>query len=666
MNNKDIKKLLIKNLPYIMVWYVADKIVWLYRQMNPDAQAVEKVLGVVEYMSYAFRNPLPSIDPIDVGIALAAALLFKLIMWQKEKERKHFRNGVEYGSARWGTAADIAPYMAPDPEDNIILTQTEGVRLNGKPSNTKYTLNKNVLVIGGSGSGKTRFFVKPNLMQMHSSYVDTDPKGTVLIECGKMLQRGKPKQAVKRDSRGRPVLDRHHKVTPLTDKHGHPVYERDKNGKIVYEGYKIKIINTIDFTQSMHYNPLVYVHTEAELMTLVNMLINNTKGEDDKTGQDFWVKAEMLLYEAYLAYILAVAKESEQNFVTLLEMINASETREDDESYRNPVDRLFEDLEAELKTMSKAYVNSVTDPEEHKVVEDKWRFGRFAIRMYRKYKLAAGKTAKSVLISCGTRLAPFDIDEIRELTSFDELELDKIGDRKTALFVIISDTDTTFNFLVGIMYSQLFNLLCKHANECGGKLPIHVRLILDEFANIGRIPDFQNLIATIRSREISACIILQTKSQLKSIYKDKAEDISGNCNSTLFLGGSENTTLKEVSENLGKETIDLFNTSNTKGQSESNGVNYQKTGRDLMTRDELAVMDNGECILTVTGVRSFKSRKYDITKHKRYHLLQDYDDRNSFDIKKFLAHELKVSKQDEDAQISVKTITLPDEKAVSV
>ena len=504
----------------------------------------------------------------------------KGILYARKKNAKKYRQGVEYGSARWGTEKDIAPYIDPVFENNVILTQTERLMMSSRPKDPKYARNKNVLVIGGSGSGKTRFYVKPNLMQMskNTSYVVTDPKGTILIEVGKMLVNG---------------------------------------------GYRIKVLNTINFAKSMHYNPFQYIRNERDILKLINTIIANTKGEGDKSGEDFWVKAERLYYCALIGYIWYEAPDEEKNFTTLLEFINASEAREDDEEFQNAVDLLFEELEAE-------------EP------------NHFAVRQYKKYKLAAGKTAKSILISCGARLAPFDIQELRELMSYDEMELDMLGDRKTAMFVIISDTDDTFNFVVAIMYTQLFNLLCDKADdEHGGRLPYHVRLLLDEFANIGQIPKFDKLIATIRSREISASIILQSQSQLKSIYKDAAETIIGNCDTTLFLGGKENSTLKEISETLGKETIDLFNTSDTRGQSRSYGLNYQKTGKELMTKDELAVMDGGKCILQLRGVRPFYSKKFDITGHKRYKELSDFDKKNAFDVEQYMRCKLRMRADDE-------------------
>ena len=572
MNNIDLKKLIIPNIPYLLFVWLFDKAAQAFR-LSPGADLSEKLLALGTGFSAAFSNAAPSLHPMDLLIGIAGAVLIRLIVYFKGKNAKKYRKGMEYGSARWGTAEDIKPYVDPVFENNVILTQTERLMMSSRPKQPKYARNKNILVIGGSGSGKTRFFVKPNLMQMHSSYVVTDPKGTVLVECGKLLQRG---------------------------------------------GYKIKVLNTINFKKSMHYNPFMYIRSEKDILKLVNTIIANTKGEGEKSSEDFWVKAERLLYCALIGYIYYEAPEEEQNFSTLLELINASEAREDDEEFKNAVDELFEELEREKP--------------EH-----------FAVRQYKKYKLAAGKTAKSILISCGARLAPFDIAELRELTSYDEMELDMLGDQRTAMFVIISDTDDTFNFIVAIMYTQLFNLLCDRADDVhGGRLPYHVRLLLDEFANIGQIPKFDKLIATIRSREISASIILQSQSQLKTIYKDAAETILGNCDTMLFLGGKEGTTLKEISETLGKETIDLYNTSDTRGQSRSYGLNYQKTGKELMSRDELAVMDGNKCILQLRGVRPFFSDKFDITRHKRYKLLSDYDKKNSFDVEAYMKHTLKL------------------------
>ena len=560
------KKVILKVLPYVIFGYVADKFYYGYR-ITEGSDALSRLMDSLA-SNVAFANPLPSFHPKDLLVGIITGVAFRLVVYFKAKNAKKFRHGVEYGSARWGTPKDIEPYMDKENfENNILLTQTERLQMNGRPSSPKYARNKNVLIIGGSGSGKTRFFVKPNLMQMHSSYVVTDPKGTVLLEVGKMLQSN---------------------------------------------GYRIKVLNTINFTKSCHYNPFSYIRSEKDILKLVNTIIVNTKGEGAQATEDFWVKAEKLYYQALIAYIWYEAPEEEQNFSMLIDLIDASEAREDDEEFKNAVDLLFEELEKEDPT-------------------------HFAVRQYKKYKLAAGKTAKSILISCGARLAPFDIRELRELTSYDELELDTLGEIKTAMFVIISDTDATFNFLVSIMYAQLFNLLCDKADDVyGGRLPIHVRCLLDEFANIGQIPSFEKLIATIRSREISASIILQSKSQLKAIYKDNADTIEGNCDTTLFLGGKEKTTLKEMAEILGKETIDLYNTSDTRGTSQSYGLNYQKTGKELMSQDEIAVMDGGKCIMQVRGVRPFFSDKYDITKHKQYINLSDYDSKNTFDIEKYL------------------------------
>ena len=541
----DKKKLILMNLPYILAGYFCDKIAWLWR-VSPGSNASDKMMAAMNGLNDLFFNPLPSFFPKDLLIGIAGGVALRLVVYFKAKNAKKFRQGVEYGSARWGNAKDIEPYVDPVFENNAILTETERLMMSGRPKQPKYARNKNILVIGGSGSGKTRFFVKPNLMQMHSSYVVTDPKGTVLVECGKMLLKN---------------------------------------------GYKVKVLNTINFKKSMHYNPFAYIRSEKDILKLVNTIILNTKGEGQQSGEDFWVKAEKLYYTALIGYIWYECVEEEQNFTTLLDMINASEAREDDEEFKNPVDLMFDELEER-------------EPD------------HFAVKQYKKYKLAAGKTAKSILISCGARLAPFDIKELRDLTSYDELELDMLGDEKTALFVIISDTDDTFNFIVSIMYTQLFNLLCDRADDVyNGRLPIHVRCLLDEFANIGQIPKFEKLIATIRSREISASIILQSKSQLKAIYKDNADTIEGNCDTTLFLGGKEKTTLKELAEVLGKETIDLYNTSDTRGTSQSYGLNYQKTGKELMSQDEIAVMDGGKCIMQLRGVRPFFSNKFDITKH---------------------------------------------------
>lgn len=595
----DKKWLVMLNIPYVIVFYLVDKMAWLYRHCV-GASMVEKLGVLFLNFQLAFTDVLPSIHVYDIAAGIVGAVAVKMAVYLKGKNAKKYRRGEEYGSARWGNEKDIAPFIDPVFENNILLTQTERLTMNSRPKLPKYARNKNVIVIGGSGSGKTRFYVKPQLMQMtpNVSYVVTDPKGTILVECGKMLQRGSPKM-----------------------KDGKPV--RDKNGKIVYEPYKIKVLNTINFKKSMHYNPFQYIRSEKDILKLVNTIIANTKGEGEKSSEDFWVKAERLLYCALIGYIYYEAPEEEQNFSTLLEFINASEAREDDEEFKNAVDELFEELEKEKP--------------EH-----------FAVRQYKKYKLAAGKTAKSILISCGARLAPFDIAELRELTAYDEMELDMLGEQRTAMFVIISDTDDTFGFIVAIMYSQLLNLLCDKADDVhGGRLPYHVRFLLDEFANIGQIPKFDKLIATIRSREISASIILQSQSQLKTIYKDAAETIIGNCDTMLFLGGKESSTLKEISETLGKETIDLYNESDTRGQSRSYGLNYQKTGKELMSRDELSVMDGNKCILQLRGVRPFFSDKFDITRHKRYKELSDYDKKNAFDVEAYMKHQLRLRVKEE-------------------
>ena len=595
-NAEVIKKVLL-HIPYMVVFYVVNKCTWLYQYCR-GSTVVDRLMVLLMNYPLAFKKLLPSIQPKSLVAGAIAAVSVWAVVYFKGKNGKKFRQGEEYGSARWGNEKDIAPFIDPVFENNILLTQTERLTMNSRPKKPKYARNKNVIVIGGSGSGKTRFYVKPQLMQMpdNVSFVVTDPKGTIIVECGKMLARGTPKK----------------------DKNGKIL--RDKNGRVVMAPYKIKVLNTINFAKSMHYNPFHYIRSEKDILKLVNTIMVNTKGEGEKSSEDFWTKAERLLYCALIGYIYYEAPEEEQNFSTLLEFINASETREEDEEFKNAVDLLFEELER--------------DESNH-----------FAVRQYKKYKLAAGKTAKSILISCGARLAPFDIAELRELMSYDEMELDMIGDQRTALFIVISDTDDTFNFVVAMMYSQMFNLLCDRADDVHhGRLPYHVRILADEFANIGQIPKFDKLIATIRSREISASIILQSQSQLKTIYKDAAETIIGNCDSMLFLGGKESSTLKEISETLGKETIDLYNTSDSRGQSRSYGMNYQKTGKDLMSRDELAVMDGGKCILQLRGVRPFLSDKYDITKHKHYKELSDYDERNRFDVEAYLKHELKLYK----------------------
>ena len=569
MNTK-LKKLLILNIPYLFLALFFTKVSQAWR-FAAGFEVDDKILNLTDGFSFAFKSLLPSLHPRDLLVGILFSAIIRLAVFIKGKNAKKYRKGIEYGSARWGKAEDIRPFADPIFQNNVILTQTERLMMSSRPKKPKNARNKNVLIVGGSGSGKTRFWLKPNLMQCHSSYVITDPKGSIVVECGKLLQR---------------------------------------------EGYKIKILNTINFKKSMHYNPFTYIKSEKDILKLVTTLIANTKGEG-KAGDDFWVKAETLLYTALIGYIYFEAPEHEQNFSTLIEFINASEVREDDEDFKNPVDLMFDALEEK-------------DPQ------------HFAVRQYKKYKLAAGKTAKSILISCGARLAPFDIKELRELTAYDEMELDTLGDRKTALFIIISDTDDTFNFLVSMAYTQLFNLLCDKADDVyGGRLPVHVRCLIDEAANIGQIPKLEKLMATIRSREISACLVLQAQSQLKALYKDNADTIVGNCDSMIFLGGKEKTTLKDLSETLGKETIDMFNTSDTRGSQRSYGLNYQKLGKELMSMDELAVMDGGKCILQLRGVRPFLSEKYDITQHPNYKYLSDFDKRNTFDIEKYLSTKLK-------------------------
>ena len=575
LNTQKLKESILPNLPYLFIFWLMDKIGEAYR-LSDAVNRFSRIIDAINGLAKLGENPFPSLHPFDMLVGVVGVLVIWLIVFLKKKDAKKYRKGVEYGSARWGTSEDIKPYIDPDFSKNILLTQTERIMV-GRNKQPKYNINKNVLVIGGSGSGKTRFHIKPNLMQMNASFIVTDPKGTVIEECGKMLVEG---------------------------------------------GYKIRVLNLIDFSQSMKYNPFRYLHSENDILKLVNCIMENTKGEGTSGGEDFWQKAEALYYQALIAYIWYEARPEEKNMNTLLAMLNASEVREEDETFENAVDKLFRELEQK-------------NPE------------HFAVRQYKKYKLAAGKTLKSILISCGARLAPFDIKELRELMSYDEMELDTIGDRKTALFVIISDTDDTFNFVVAIMYSQLFNLLCDKADDVyNGRLPVHVRCLLDEFANIGQIPNFDKLIATIRSREISASIILQSQSQLKTIYKDAADTITGNCDCTLFLGGKEKSTLKEISEVLGKETIDLYNTSETRSNNNSYGLNYQKTGKELMSQDEIAVMDGAKCILQLRGVRPFLSNKYDITKHPKYRQLSDYDKRNAFDIEKYRQHKLVVKPDD--------------------
>ena len=574
------KKTLLKLIPLLIFAWFGNKICYSYRLHGMTMEMVSEI-------STSIARPLPSFNKNDLLVGLLTAVGAGIFLNIKKKNRKNFRDKEEYGSARWGNQKDIEPYVDYDnPTHNVILTKTESLTMNNRPSNLKYARNKNILVVGGSGSGKTRFFIKPNLMQMHSSYVVTDPKGTVILECGKMLQKA---------------------------------------------GYRIKVINTINFDKSMHYNPFAYLHSEEDILNLANTIITNTKGDGDKSGEDFWVKAERLLYTSFIALIYYEFPEEERNFGTLLWLINQCETRENDETFKNRVDRTFD------------------------ILEQKKGDDHFAVRQYKKYKLAAGKTAKSILISCGARLAPFDIDKVRKIMAYDEMELDTLGDpnQKTALFVIVSDTSATYNFIIAMLYTQLFNLLCTVADDkYGGRLPTHVRCLLDEFANIGQIPNFEKLITTIRSREISASIVLQSKSQLKAIYKDNADTIIGNCDTELFLGGKESSTLKELSEILGKQTIDLFTTSETRGQSSSSGTNYNKTGRELMSKDEIAVMDGGKCIMQIRGTRAFFSDKYDITKHKRYRELSDFSPKNTFDITGYVKSNLKIKKTDEIEIIS--------------
>ncbi len=576
MNKKDIKRLLILNVPYILVGLFATNLGEAWR-LAEGADSSAKILGFISTLPIALQNPMPSFYPLDLLVGIIAGAGLRLAVYLKAKNAKKYRHNVEYGSARWGTVKDIEPFMAPKFEDNVILTKTERLMMSNRPKNPAHARNKNVLIIGGSGSGKTRFWLKPNLLQMHSSYVITDPKGSIVIECGNALEKN---------------------------------------------NYNIKIFNTINFRKSMHYNPFAYIHSEKDILKLVTTLIANTKG-DGKAGDEFWTKAETLLYCALVGYIHYEAPIEEQNFSTLIEFLNAMEVREDDEEFQNPVDLMFEALE-------------------------KKQPNHFAVRQYKKYKLAAGKTAKSILISCGARLAPVDIQEVRDVTAYDELQLDTLGDKKTALFLIMSDTDSTFNFLISMIYTQLFNLLCEKADDVyGGRLPIHVRCLIDEAANIGQIPSLEKLVATIRSREISACLVLQAQSQLKAIYKDNADTIIGNMDSRIFLGGSEPTTLKELNQALGKETIDTYNTSNTRGNSPSYGMNYQKLGKDLASIDELAVLDGGKCILQLRGVRPFLSDKYDLTQHPNYKYTSDCDKKNEFDIEKFLSRRLKLKAGDE-------------------
>ena len=576
IDTRKIKKLLILNIPYIIVGLIATNIGEAWR-IAEGADSSAKLLSLFSVLPVAFGNPMPSFHPLDLLIGIVCGAGLRLAVYLRSKNAKKYRHNVEYGSARWGTAKDIEPFMAPKFEDNVILTKTERLMMSNRPKNPANARNKNVLIVGGSGSGKTRFWLKPNLLQMHSSYVVTDPKGSIVIECGNALLKN---------------------------------------------NYNIKIFNTINFKKSMHYNPMAYIHSEKDILKLVTTLIANTKG-DGKAGDEFWTKAETLLYCALIGYIHYEAPVEEQNFSTLIEFLNAMEVREDDEEFQNPVDMMFEALE-------------------------KKKPDHFAVRQYKKYKLAAGKTAKSILVSCGARLAPFDIKELRDLTAYDELELDTLGDEKTALFLIMSDTDGTFNFLISMIYTQMFNLLCEKADDVyGGRLPVHVRCLIDEAANIGQIPNLEKLVATIRSREISACLVLQAKSQLKAIYKDNADTIIGNMDSQIFLGGTEQTTLKDLNAILGKETIDMYNTGQSKGSQESYNMNYQKLGNDLMTMDELAVMDGSKCIVQVRGVRPFLSDKYDLKQHPNYKMTADYDKRNYFDVVKFLSHNLILKADDE-------------------
>ena len=606
-----LKKVLLPNLPYLLFVWLFDKLCQAVR-LAPGLNASEKLLRIAQGFTEAFSSLWLSLHPLDLLLGVAGAALVRLAVYLKAKNAKKYRRGVEYGSARWGRPEDIAPYIDPVPDWNIPLTRTESLTMTSRPKDPKTARNKNILVIGGSGSGKTRFFVKPSLLQMHSSYVVTDPKGQLLRETGTLLAHGGPK----RDENGKPV--------------------RDKHGKVVYEPYRIKVLNTINFSKSMKYNPLAYVRSEKDILKLVNVIIANTKGDGEKSSEDFWIKAERLLYCALIGYIWYEAEPEEKNFITLLELINACEAREDDETYKSPVDILFDEL-------------AQAQPE------------HFAVKQYVKFKMAAGKTLKSILVSCGARLSPFDIKELRDIMTEDELELDTMGDRKTALFLIMSDTDTTFNFVIAMLQSQLFNLLCDKADDLyNGRLPVHVRCLLDEFANIGQIPNFDKLIATIRSREISASIILQSQSQLKTIYKDAADTIVGNCDVTLFLGGKEKSTLKEISELLGKETIDSLSQSENRGAQTSHGLSYQKLGKELMTQDEIAVMDGGKCILQLRGVRPFFSDKYDLTKHPRYKYLSDADKKNVFDVERYMKRRPAIVKPDEPFdmyELSAKDLT---------
>lgn len=605
MTKNELKKKIILHIPYGIAGLLATNFGEAWR-LAEGANASEKTLSLITTLGIAFSNPLPSFHPLDLMIGILCGAVLRFAVYMKGKNAKKYRHNTEYGSARWGTHKDIEPFEDPVFQNNVILTKTEWLMMSNRPKNPANARNKNVLIVGGSGSGKTRFWLKPNLLQMHSSYVITDPKASVLNECGKALERGAPKL----DEKGNPI--------------------KDKNGKIVYEPYVIKVFNTINFKKSQHYNPFAYIHSEKDILKLVTALIANTKG-DGKAGDEFWTKAETLLYTALIGYIHYEAPENEQNFATLLEMLNSMDVREDDEEYQNPVDLMFEALK-------------------------KKNPNHFAVRQFVKFKMAAGKTLKSILVSCGARLAPFDIQEVRDITMYDELELDKLGDRKTALFLLMSDTDSTFNFLISMIYTQLFNLLCEKADDVyGGRLPVHVRCLIDECANIGQIPNLEKLVATIRSREISACLVLQAKSQLKAIYKDNADTIVGNMDSQIFLGGSEPTTLKDLNQALGKETIDTYNTGESRGREQSHSLNYQKLGHDLLSVDELAVLDGSKCILQLRGVRPFLSEKYDLTKHPNYHLTSDADKKNTFDIEKFLNHKLTLKANDQY------TVVKPDE-----
>ena len=605
MTKNELKKKIILHIPYVAAGLLATNFGEAWR-LAEGANASEKTLSLISTLGVAFSNPLPSLHPLDLVIGIIVGVVLRFAVYMKGKNAKKYRHNTEYGSARWGTHKDIEPFEDPVFQNNVILTRTEWLMMSNRPKNPANARNKNVLIVGGSGSGKTRFFIKPNILQMHSSYVVTDPKASLLNECGKALQRGAPKL----DAKGNPV--------------------KDKNGKVVYEPYEIRVFNTINFGKSQHYNPFAYIHSEKDILKLVTALIANTKG-DGKAGDEFWTKAETLLYTALIGYIHYEAPENEQNFATLLEMLNSMDVREDDEDYQNPVDMMFEALR-------------------------KKNPNHFAVRQFVKFKMAAGKTLKSILVSCGARLAPFDIQEVRDITMYDELELDKLGDRKTALFLLMSDTDSTFNFLISMIYTQLFNLLCEKADDVyGGRLPVHVRCLIDECANIGQIPNLEKLVATIRSREISACLVLQAKSQLKAIYKDNADTIVGNMDSQIFLGGSEPTTLKDLNQALGKETIDTYNTGENRGREQSHSLNYQKLGHDLLSVDELAVLDGSKCILQLRGVRPFLSEKYDLTKHPNYFLTSDADKKNAFDIEKFLSRKLTLRADDRY------TVVTPDE-----